>query len=1305
DSVVPGITCPPNVTIACTASILPANTGTATSTDNCDATPTVTFNDAQTGSSCPQQFVITRTWRSQDDCGNFNTCNQIITVQDIVSPAITCPPNVTIQCTQSTLPPVTGTATSTDNCDNTPTVTFTNMVTPGACPQEYTIARTWTSTDDCGNTTTCVQMILVDDSTAPVLSCPPNVTIQCTANTLPANTGTATAIDNCDTGPVVTYNDVSITGSCINEKTITRTWTATDACGNSSSCIQIILVDDSIAPVLTCPPNMTIECTASTLPANTGSATSTDNCDVAPVVNYTDVTVAGNCAVEYTIQRTWSTSDACGNISTCLQSIFIDDSTLPAITCPPNITIECSASTLPANTGTATSTDNCDSNPTVTFTNTIIGGGCPQESVIQRLWTSTDHCGNINTCLQIITVDDSVNPVITCPIDVTIECSVSNLPPSTGTATATDNCDATPAITYTDITLGNGCPQEFHITRTWRATDDCGNFSTCVQNVTVEDNTGPLINCPSNLSISCTSNNQPPATGVATATDNCDAILSIVFSDITVAGNCPQQYVINRTWTATDDCTNSSTCLQIISVADMVNPTITCPPNITIECTESILPSNTGNPTGTDNCDGTPAITYNDITVQGSCSQARIINRTWTIADDCGNANTCVQIINVIDIEAPLITCPPNVTIECIESSSTEFTGIATAVDNCDTAPLIEFDDFTFAGPLQNGYTIQRTWLATDDCGNNMSCLQTITVENPLDPEITGLPFDTICSGETVTFTAEDQGFGPALYNWTFGSGSSPATATGIGPHTVTYTYNASNGGVGASVVLTVTLDGCPSATETVANVHVNPIPNAAINAPLTNLCYFRTRSFKPVENQIPGYSYHWIFGSFANIPTADTYGPHLVEWSQIGTYPVTLIVSSNEPGASCSDTATIQINVVSCPGNITGRVRKPDGTGIASVNLRLYPDTDLDGLPDTLPNGDLVMWIRNVFTTSAQPNPGTYSMVGLTPGQYVVVETDLPSYFSLYDIDETNDNDTVVFSDPNDNILPATVEAQEIDANNVFVDVNNPGIISGYVFEDFNLNGQPDGTEGISSVVITLHADVNQDGVADGGPLQSTLSSTIGFYTFGNLGTGDFVIVEQQPNGYNNGSDIDFTNDNDVVPNTNMVDDIIPASILNNETDAQNYFKEISICSDLVTSLQDNGPGTLRQLIDCSQSGDTIYFHANLANQIIHLSTSRIVISKNLVIHSTLNPRITIQSDVSGAFLFNAGNTVEFKNINVVSGLTGHLGAAFENYGQLTLWDIIINRNVLLPQGNYLIYNATPGVLNTKGMIQIETD
>ena len=259
-------------------------------------------------------------------------------------------------------------------------------------------------------------------------------------------------------------------------------------CGNGTNCTQVITVDDSTPPTITtCAADITIECDESTDPGNTGLSSATDNCDTAPVVTYDDAVAPGTCPQESTISRTWIATDACGNSSTCLQTIIIEDTTPPSVDCPGDITLECTDNTNPDAIGFASATDNCDPDPVVTYNDSVAPGTCPQEATISRTWTATDACGNTNTCLQIITVDDSTPPTITdCPADVTIECDETTDPGNTGLASATDNCDTAPVVTYSDLTLEGGCPQEYTITRTWLATDACGNSSTCSQIITVD---------------------------------------------------------------------------------------------------------------------------------------------------------------------------------------------------------------------------------------------------------------------------------------------------------------------------------------------------------------------------------------------------------------------------------------------------------------------------------------------------------------------------------------------------------------------------------------------------------------------------------------------------------------------------------------------------------------------------------------------------------------------------------------------------------------------------------------------------
>lgn len=158
----------------------------------------------------------------------------------------------------------------------------------------------------------------------------------------------------------------------------------------------------------------------------------------------------------------------------------------PVITCHGNITIECLSLADPEITGYATATDNIDANPVITYIDEIIDGDCPQEQIINRTWTATDSDENSSDCLQIITLSDRTMPVITCPADTFVYFGEATEPANTGSATADDNCDSDPTISYVDLLTDN------IITRTWIATDGCGNSSQCNQEIEIIKNAGPV---------------------------------------------------------------------------------------------------------------------------------------------------------------------------------------------------------------------------------------------------------------------------------------------------------------------------------------------------------------------------------------------------------------------------------------------------------------------------------------------------------------------------------------------------------------------------------------------------------------------------------------------------------------------------------------------------------------------------------------------------------------------------------------------------------------------------------------------
>ena len=174
------IDCPADLTVACDASFDPANLGEAVAFSSCSTGEvSVSYEDIMDGLvGCGNTGVFIRIWTVTDPCGGFTTCEQIITVSDDTAPALTCAPDITVSCGTSTEVSATGLATATDNCspDNITITSEDVMSNSTVCG---TITRVWTATDECGNSSTCQQTISIADDTAPVLSCPSDITVSC----------------------------------------------------------------------------------------------------------------------------------------------------------------------------------------------------------------------------------------------------------------------------------------------------------------------------------------------------------------------------------------------------------------------------------------------------------------------------------------------------------------------------------------------------------------------------------------------------------------------------------------------------------------------------------------------------------------------------------------------------------------------------------------------------------------------------------------------------------------------------------------------------------------------------------------------------------------------------------------------------------------------------------------------------------------------------------------------------------------------------------------------------------------------
>ncbi|MEC7113762.1 MAG: right-handed parallel beta-helix repeat-containing protein, partial [Bacteroidota bacterium] len=274
----------------------------------------------------------------------------------------------------------------------------------------------------------------------------------------------------------VSLEEVTSGDGCLT--TVARTYTATDAAGNSTSSTWTISVVDDAAPVFSAPADITVNCGDDISPASLGEVTSATDCN-GYTISFNDATMfeMDPCIGEK-IARTWRVADDCGNEAIDIQIITIVDAAAPSFAqVPADTTISCDA-VVP--TSDVVAQDDCGS-VTVSSSDETLDGECAGSATILRTFTAVDPCGNNSQYVQTITVIDTVAPVFTSvPADLTV--GVYDDMPSSS-AEASDNCSN---VTVLQSEVTDASANDFALViRTFTAVDACGNSTTATQTITV----------------------------------------------------------------------------------------------------------------------------------------------------------------------------------------------------------------------------------------------------------------------------------------------------------------------------------------------------------------------------------------------------------------------------------------------------------------------------------------------------------------------------------------------------------------------------------------------------------------------------------------------------------------------------------------------------------------------------------------------------------------------------------------------------------------------------------------------------
>jgi hypothetical protein len=150
-----------------------------------------------------------------------------------------------------------------------------------------------------------------------------------------------------------------------------------------------------------------------------------------------------------------------------------------------------------------------------------------------------------------------------------------------------------------------------------------------------------VVSCPEDLTFECDAVGD---FGYPTASDNCGEVTIELTSRDSLPGDCPQDYTLTLNYSIADDCGNTASCTQVITVEDTTPPEIFCADQDTIECEEELIFTP---PTASDNCDPSPSIVEVSVdTLEGPGDGEFTYTKTWYAVDECGNQSAeCSQTI------------------------------------------------------------------------------------------------------------------------------------------------------------------------------------------------------------------------------------------------------------------------------------------------------------------------------------------------------------------------------------------------------------------------------------------------------------------------------------------------------------------------------------------------------------------------------------------------------------------------------------------------------------------------------------
>ncbi|MBT8229148.1 MAG: gliding motility-associated C-terminal domain-containing protein, partial [Bacteroidia bacterium] len=391
---------------------------------------------------CIPEYDMNVLFVASDICGNTTECEGKITIISEISPSISCPVPLSLECGSQNNSQVINTWLSTAEgfdfegniidatnsyLNNTPDIT--------GCDIEMEVE--FNVTDQCQFSASCKSRIRIKDTQAPLITCPPSLELNSTDSTNSEKIYSwmekIEYEDSCSEVSVISFPDPTDLDLCNESLIDTIKFTANDQCENSSHCFSEIRINRA-GPQLVCPDNLLVDCNSledisEEIEFWLNLAHATDNSSSENEVNHDFILadIQKSCDTEFTI--TFQTTDFCNASTECEAQIKITDTIEPVLDCPPSIQIDIAISSIETIVNnwllSANASDNCTS---IQLTNDFDTGieefKCNDQFDV--LFKAEDECGNASYCYSELVIISDHELFIECPEPIELQCGEEN---------------------------------------------------------------------------------------------------------------------------------------------------------------------------------------------------------------------------------------------------------------------------------------------------------------------------------------------------------------------------------------------------------------------------------------------------------------------------------------------------------------------------------------------------------------------------------------------------------------------------------------------------------------------------------------------------------------------------------------------------------------------------------------------------------------------------------------------------------------------------------------------------------------